>query len=176
MRYVNSYFHFIDKETSGQRGLVACLYCKRRVHAAVRLWVWTSVHFPSWASLWELLWILLKCHVCWRRSLPPNLVATSEEFTPSSSDQKHVVCRQCFLSVLLFQLQYISCHWFCSRMLAKDELMTILQKCFQVFKSSSEKQLGSTAKRIEEFLAQFQSLDGENIISCQFYWLWESFW
>ncbi|XP_027456898.1 origin recognition complex subunit 3 isoform X3 [Callorhinus ursinus] len=45
------------------------------------------------------------------------------------------------------------------RMLAKDDLMTILQKCFQVFKSSSEKQLGSTAKRIEEFLAQFQSLD-----------------
>ncbi|XP_077606392.1 origin recognition complex subunit 3 isoform X2 [Crocuta crocuta] len=45
------------------------------------------------------------------------------------------------------------------RMLAKDELMTILEKCFKVFKSSSEKQLGSTAKRIEEFLAQFQSLD-----------------
>nr|XP_027784003.1 origin recognition complex subunit 3 isoform X4 [Marmota flaviventris] len=45
------------------------------------------------------------------------------------------------------------------RMLAKDDLMTILQKCFKVFKSSSEKQLGSTAKRIEEFLAQFQSLD-----------------
>ncbi|XP_034847221.1 origin recognition complex subunit 3 isoform X3 [Mirounga angustirostris] len=45
------------------------------------------------------------------------------------------------------------------RMLAKDELMTILQKCFQVFKSSSEKQLEGTAKRIEEFLAQLQSLD-----------------
>uniref|UniRef100_I3M4D0 Origin recognition complex subunit 3 n=1 Tax=Ictidomys tridecemlineatus TaxID=43179 RepID=I3M4D0_ICTTR len=47
------------------------------------------------------------------------------------------------------------------RMLAKDDLMTILQKCFKVFKSSSEKQLGSTAKRIEEFLAQFQSLDAD---------------
>ncbi|XP_020019385.1 origin recognition complex subunit 3 isoform X2 [Castor canadensis] len=47
------------------------------------------------------------------------------------------------------------------RMLAKDELMTILQKCFKVFNSSSEKQLGSTAKRIEEFLAEFQSLDVE---------------
>ncbi|XP_039075365.1 origin recognition complex subunit 3 isoform X1 [Hyaena hyaena] len=47
------------------------------------------------------------------------------------------------------------------RMLAKDELMTILEKCFKVFKSSSEKQLGSTEKRIEEFLAQFQSLDAE---------------
>ncbi|XP_005377791.1 PREDICTED: origin recognition complex subunit 3 isoform X2 [Chinchilla lanigera] len=44
------------------------------------------------------------------------------------------------------------------RMLAKDELMTILQKCFKVFNSSSENQLGSTRKRIEEFLAQFQSL------------------
>uniref|UniRef100_A0A8C3WG40 Origin recognition complex subunit 3 n=1 Tax=Catagonus wagneri TaxID=51154 RepID=A0A8C3WG40_9CETA len=47
------------------------------------------------------------------------------------------------------------------RMLAKDELMTILQKCFKVFKSSAEKQLGNTTKRIEEFLAQFQSLDAE---------------
>ncbi|KAM5324353.1 origin recognition complex subunit 3 isoform 5-T5 [Glossophaga mutica] len=47
------------------------------------------------------------------------------------------------------------------RMLAKDELMTILQKCFNILKSSSEKQLGSSAKRIEELLAQFQSLDAE---------------
>ncbi|XP_007104090.1 origin recognition complex subunit 3 isoform X3 [Physeter macrocephalus] len=45
------------------------------------------------------------------------------------------------------------------RMLAKDELMAMLQECFKVFKYSSEKQLGNTAKRIEEFLAQFQSLD-----------------
>uniref|UniRef100_A0A2I3H665 Origin recognition complex subunit 3 n=1 Tax=Nomascus leucogenys TaxID=61853 RepID=A0A2I3H665_NOMLE len=45
------------------------------------------------------------------------------------------------------------------KMLAKDELMTILEKCFKVFKSSCEKHLGSTAKRIQEFLAQFQSLD-----------------
>ncbi|XP_048209811.1 origin recognition complex subunit 3 isoform X1 [Perognathus longimembris pacificus] len=45
------------------------------------------------------------------------------------------------------------------RMLAKDELMTILKKCFKVFNSSSETQLGSTAKKIEEFLAEFQNLD-----------------
>ncbi|XP_036105235.1 origin recognition complex subunit 3 isoform X2 [Molossus molossus] len=45
------------------------------------------------------------------------------------------------------------------RMLAKDELMTILQKCFNILKSSSERQLGGTAKRIEELLAQFQSPD-----------------
>ncbi|KAM5257183.1 origin recognition complex subunit 3 [Ctenodactylus gundi] len=45
------------------------------------------------------------------------------------------------------------------RMLAKDELMTMLQKCLKVFNSFSENQLGSTAKRIEEFLAQLQSLD-----------------
>ncbi|XP_066110338.1 origin recognition complex subunit 3 isoform X2 [Saccopteryx bilineata] len=44
------------------------------------------------------------------------------------------------------------------RMLAKDELMIILQKCFNVLKSSEE-QLGSTAKGIEELLAQLQSLD-----------------
>ncbi|XP_054425667.1 origin recognition complex subunit 3 isoform X1 [Pteronotus mesoamericanus] len=47
------------------------------------------------------------------------------------------------------------------RMLAKDELMTILQKCCSILKSSSEKQLGSSAKRIEELLAQFDSLDAE---------------
>ncbi|XP_045150269.1 origin recognition complex subunit 3 isoform X2 [Echinops telfairi] len=45
------------------------------------------------------------------------------------------------------------------RMLAKDELVIILEKCFTVFKSSSGKQFGSTAQRIEDFLAQFQSLD-----------------
>uniref|UniRef100_A0A8C8Z9M4 Origin recognition complex subunit 3 n=1 Tax=Prolemur simus TaxID=1328070 RepID=A0A8C8Z9M4_PROSS len=48
------------------------------------------------------------------------------------------------------------------RMLAKDELMTTLQNCFTIFKSSPEKHLGNIAKKIEEFLAQFQSLDGEN--------------
>ncbi|KAM4866126.1 origin recognition complex subunit 3 isoform 3-T3 [Thomomys bottae] len=45
------------------------------------------------------------------------------------------------------------------RMLAKDELMTILKKCVKVFNASSEKQLGGTAKKIEEFLAEFQNLD-----------------
>ncbi|XP_004011334.1 origin recognition complex subunit 3 isoform X2 [Ovis aries] len=45
------------------------------------------------------------------------------------------------------------------RLLAKDELMAMLQNCFKVFQSSSAKELGNTAKKIEEFLAQFQSLD-----------------
>lgn len=48
------------------------------------------------------------------------------------------------------------------RMLAKDELITILEKCLNIFKLSSEKHLSSTAKRIEEFLAQFPSLDAED--------------
>ncbi|XP_012038191.1 origin recognition complex subunit 3 isoform X5 [Ovis aries] len=47
------------------------------------------------------------------------------------------------------------------RLLAKDELMAMLQNCFKVFQSSSAKELGNTAKKIEEFLAQFQSLDAE---------------
>ncbi|XP_037375976.1 origin recognition complex subunit 3 isoform X2 [Talpa occidentalis] len=54
--------------------------------------------------------------------------------------------------------EYASALQFLS-MLAKDELMTILEKCCKVFKSSSAVQLDSTAKRIEEFLVQFQSLD-----------------
>ncbi|XP_043294931.1 origin recognition complex subunit 3 isoform X6 [Cervus elaphus] len=45
------------------------------------------------------------------------------------------------------------------RLLAKDELMAMLQNCLKVFQSSSAKELGNTAKKIEEFLAQFQSLD-----------------
>ncbi|XP_005902956.1 origin recognition complex subunit 3 isoform X2 [Bos mutus] len=45
------------------------------------------------------------------------------------------------------------------RLLAKDELMAMLQNCFKLFQSSSGKELGNTAKKIEEFLAQFQSLD-----------------
>ncbi|XP_004860288.1 origin recognition complex subunit 3 isoform X3 [Heterocephalus glaber] len=47
------------------------------------------------------------------------------------------------------------------RMFSKDELMTMLQKSFRVFNSSSENQLGSTVKRIEEFLAQFQNLGAD---------------
>ncbi|XP_040094757.1 origin recognition complex subunit 3 isoform X5 [Oryx dammah] len=47
------------------------------------------------------------------------------------------------------------------RLLAKDELMAMLQNCFKVFQYSSAKELGNTAKKIEEFLAQFQSLDAE---------------
>ncbi|XP_023567701.1 origin recognition complex subunit 3 [Octodon degus] len=61
-----------------------------------------------------------------------------------------------------FEEDYMASHLICIiaiiMMLAKDELMTILQKCFKVFSSSSENQLGSTRKRIEEFLSQFQSL------------------
>ncbi|XP_055391498.1 origin recognition complex subunit 3 isoform X2 [Bubalus kerabau] len=45
------------------------------------------------------------------------------------------------------------------RLLAKDELMAMLQNCFKLFQSSSGKELGNTAKKIEEFLAQFQILD-----------------
>ncbi|CAI9164352.1 unnamed protein product [Rangifer tarandus platyrhynchus] len=45
------------------------------------------------------------------------------------------------------------------RLLAKDELMAMLQNCLKVFQSSSAKELGNTVKKIEEFLAQFQSLD-----------------
>ncbi|XP_072498881.1 origin recognition complex subunit 3 isoform X3 [Notamacropus eugenii] len=45
------------------------------------------------------------------------------------------------------------------RMLAKDELMAILQKCVEVFKSSPGKQLGSTAEKLQEFLAYFQSFE-----------------
>lgn len=174
MRYVNSYFHLIDKETQGSK---RCrLLCIPNV-----VEVPLSGCEPKFSTFSELSFImrnfliLLKCHIHWRRSLSSNLVATGDESVPSSSDQKHLICSSVFLSILIFQLQYISCHWFFSRMLAKDELMTILQKCFKIFKSTSEKQLGSTAKRIEEFLAQFQNLDGENIVSCQFYWLWQSF-
>ncbi|XP_055391500.1 origin recognition complex subunit 3 isoform X4 [Bubalus kerabau] len=47
------------------------------------------------------------------------------------------------------------------RLLAKDELMAMLQNCFKLFQSSSGKELGNTAKKIEEFLAQFQILDAE---------------
>uniref|UniRef100_F6PVJ1 Origin recognition complex subunit 3 n=1 Tax=Monodelphis domestica TaxID=13616 RepID=F6PVJ1_MONDO len=48
------------------------------------------------------------------------------------------------------------------RMLAKDELMAILHKCVEVFRSSPGKQLGSTAEKLKEFLAQFQSLEESN--------------
>lgn len=44
-------------------------------------------------------------------------------------------------------------------MLAKDELMGILEQCVKVLNSSTEKQLSSTAQKIKGFLTQFQNLD-----------------
>ncbi|XP_073483011.1 origin recognition complex subunit 3 isoform X1 [Aquarana catesbeiana] len=48
-------------------------------------------------------------------------------------------------------------------MLAKDELVATLQKCVEVLKPYSTKQLGSTLKKLEEFLVQFQCLEGEHL-------------
>ncbi|XP_060229431.1 origin recognition complex subunit 3 isoform X2 [Meriones unguiculatus] len=45
------------------------------------------------------------------------------------------------------------------RMLAKDELMSILQKCIEVLNSSTEMQLGNTTQKIKDFLMLFQNLD-----------------
>jgi transposase-like protein len=53
-------------------------------------------------------------------------------------------------------------------MLAKDELVSILQRCIEVLDSSTEKQLGNTTQKIKDFLTQFQNLDGKcNIPPCQ---------
>ncbi|KAM5163315.1 origin recognition complex subunit 3 [Mantella aurantiaca] len=49
------------------------------------------------------------------------------------------------------------------RMLAKDELMATIQKCVETLKPYSGKRLGSTLKKLEEFLVQFQSLQEENL-------------
>ncbi|KAM9003259.1 origin recognition complex subunit 3 isoform X2 [Sarcophilus harrisii] len=45
------------------------------------------------------------------------------------------------------------------RMLAKDELMAILQKCLEVCKSPPGKQFGGTVEKLQEFLVQFQKLE-----------------
>ncbi|XP_040206014.1 origin recognition complex subunit 3 [Rana temporaria] len=48
-------------------------------------------------------------------------------------------------------------------MLAKDELVATLQKCVEVLKPYSATQLGSALKKLEEFLVQFQCLEGEHL-------------
>ncbi|XP_013207310.1 origin recognition complex subunit 3 isoform X2 [Microtus ochrogaster] len=45
------------------------------------------------------------------------------------------------------------------RMLAKEELVSVLEKCCEVLSSSAEKQLGSTAQKVKGFLTQLQNLD-----------------
>lgn len=49
-------------------------------------------------------------------------------------------------------------------MLAKDELVATLQKCVEVLKPYSAKQLGSALKKLEEFLVQFQCLEGKYVV------------
>ena len=46
-------------------------------------------------------------------------------------------------------------------MLAKEELVSVLEKCCEVLSSSAEKQLGSTTQKVKDFLTQFQNLDGK---------------
>ncbi|XP_076780109.1 origin recognition complex subunit 3 isoform X3 [Arvicanthis niloticus] len=48
------------------------------------------------------------------------------------------------------------------RMLAKDELISVLQQCLEVLNSSTEKQLGNATQIIEDFLTQFQNLDADS--------------
>ncbi|XP_075779970.1 origin recognition complex subunit 3 isoform X4 [Pelodiscus sinensis] len=45
------------------------------------------------------------------------------------------------------------------RMLAKAELVAILQKCVEIFTSSSGKQFSNTIEKMEEFLTRFQNLE-----------------
>ncbi|XP_057646489.1 origin recognition complex subunit 3 isoform X3 [Chionomys nivalis] len=45
------------------------------------------------------------------------------------------------------------------RMLAKDELMSVLEQCCEALSSSAEKQLGSTTQKVKDFLTQFRNLD-----------------
>lgn len=46
-------------------------------------------------------------------------------------------------------------------MLAKDELVATLNKCLEVLKPYSGQQLDNEVKKVKEFLAYFQSLEGE---------------
>ncbi|XP_075718244.1 origin recognition complex subunit 3 isoform X2 [Rhinoderma darwinii] len=49
------------------------------------------------------------------------------------------------------------------RMLAGDELVATLHKCLEVLKPYSGRQLDSALKKLEEFLAHFQCLEGDNL-------------
>ncbi|XP_072912497.1 origin recognition complex subunit 3 isoform X2 [Hemitrygon akajei] len=46
------------------------------------------------------------------------------------------------------------------RMMAKDELVHLLQKCLEVLQSSEHKSLTHSIQTLEDFLAKFQKLDG----------------
>ena len=45
-------------------------------------------------------------------------------------------------------------------MLAKDELVVILGKCLEILTSSSAKQLGTAAEKLEEYLGQLKNFEG----------------
>uniref|UniRef100_A0A3Q2PFB7 Origin recognition complex subunit 3 n=1 Tax=Fundulus heteroclitus TaxID=8078 RepID=A0A3Q2PFB7_FUNHE len=49
------------------------------------------------------------------------------------------------------------------RMLAKDELISLLQKCAEVLQPVKSKQMKNARVQLEELLAKFKQLDGENI-------------
>ncbi|XP_064364831.1 origin recognition complex subunit 3 isoform X2 [Dromaius novaehollandiae] len=47
-----------------------------------------------------------------------------------------------------------------ARMLNKSDLVTMLQKCVEIFVSSSGKEFDKVVEKLKEFLAQFQKLEG----------------
>ncbi|XP_074943339.1 origin recognition complex subunit 3 isoform X1 [Phalacrocorax aristotelis] len=48
-----------------------------------------------------------------------------------------------------------------ARMLNKSDLVTMLQRCVEIFVSSSGKEFGKTVEKLKEFLTQFQKLEAE---------------
>lgn len=50
---------------------------------------------------------------------------------------------------------------FLLRMLAKEELISLLQRCLEILQQSKSKKIKSALSQLTEFLAKFKQLDGK---------------
>lgn len=51
--------------------------------------------------------------------------------------------------------------WFLSRMLAKDELITLLQSCAEILRSEKSKKMKRACVQMDDVLTRLKQLDGE---------------
>lgn len=70
----------------------------------------------------------------------------------------------------LFENSHLGCHctnsvtkllWFPSRMLAKDELIALLQRCVEILQPVKSKKMKAALVQLKDLLAKFKQLDSK---------------
>lgn len=77
-------------------------------------------------------------------------------FSPATthSEVSHLGCCCTVLTI-------VNLLWFPSRMLAKDELIALLQRCAEIMRPVKSKKMKNALVQLEDLLAKFEQLDSK---------------